>query len=228
MPAARPQRSWRSNLGLKVLSVGLAFGVWLYVNSQGQATVSFAVPIEVVGLAPDLVLAEMSENSAEVRLQGRENTLGRIGSRQVHAYLDLASVTPGEQYVSLGAADIKAPEPVEVARVSPRQVRVRIEHRVTRPVKVVADVTGKPAPGRHLVRIAVEPPAVSVTGAESAFKGLTALRTQPVDVSGLAESVRREVRLDLRGRDLDVQEPGPLYVTITISPGAGREAAPAR
>jgi YbbR domain-containing protein len=221
-------RKWRDNWGLKGLSLLLAFGVWLYVNSQGQVTVNFAVPIEVVNLSPDLVLAEMTEESADVRVKGRENTLARISSRHIHAYLDLASATPGEQWVTLGPSDIKIAQPVEVTRVSPRQVRVRIEPRLTRPVKVVADVIGKPAPGRNVTRIVVDPPAVKVTGAESAFKGLSALPTQPVDVSGLAESVRREVRLDLRGRDLEVLEPHPLYVTITVSPGAGTEAAPAR
>jgi len=224
----QPGRKWRDNWGLKALSVALAVGVWLYVNSQGQVTVNFAVPIEVVNLASDLVLAEMTEESADVRIKGRENTLARISSRHIHAYLDLSAATEGEQWVTMGPSDIKIAQPVEVTRVAPRQVRVRVEHRLTRPVKVVADVIGKPAPGRRVTRIVVDPPAVRVTGAETAFKGLSALPTQPVDVSGLAESVKREVRLDLRGRDLEILEPRPLYVTITVSPGAGTEAAPAR
>lgn len=221
-PAPPPRRHrWRDNVGLKLLSVALAAGVWLYVNSQGQATVNFSVAIEVVGLSPDLVLTDMSEESADVRVKGRENTLSRLSGRHVHAYLDLSAATPGQQWAALSPGDVKVPAPVEVTRVAPRQVRVRVAPRVTRPVKVVADVIGRPAPGRRVARIDVEPPAVTVTGADDAFKGLSALSTQPVDVSGLAESVRREVRLDLRGRDLEVLEPKPLYVTITISPGAG-------
>lgn len=223
-----PGRRWRDNWGLKVLSLVLAAGVWLYVNSQGQVTVNFAVPIEVVNLPPQLVLADMAEESADVRVKGRESTLSRISSRHIHAYLDLSAAIPGEQWVTLNPSDIKVAEPVEVTRVAPRQVRVRIEPRMTRPVKVVADVIGKPAPGRTVSRIVVDPPAVRLTGAESAFEGLTALPTQPVDVSGLAESVRREVRLDLRGRDLEIVGPVPLYVTITISPVAGPQAAPPR
>jgi YbbR domain-containing protein len=223
-----PGRRWQDNWGLKALSVMLAAGVWLYVNSQGQVTVNFAVPIEVVNLSADLVMADMAEETADVRVKGRESTLARVSSRHIHAYLDLAAATPGEQWVTLNPSDIKIAQPVEVTRVSPRQVRVRIEPRLTKAVKVVADVIGKPAPGRTVSRIVVDPPAVKLTGAESAFEGLTALPTQPVDVSGLAESVRREVRLDLRGRDLEFLEPHPLYVTINIGPGAGTEAAPAR
>jgi YbbR domain-containing protein len=216
-PATPPRDGWRGNWGLKVLSVALAFAVWLYVNSQGQATVNFAVPIEVVHLAPDLVLSNMSEATADVRVEGRENALSRLTSRQIHAFLDLDEIQPGEQWVSLTAGDVNVAQPVQVTQVTPRQVRVKVERRATRTLKVVADVSGAPAAGRKVTAIEVEPSEVTVTGAESAFKGITRLSTGPVDLTGLAESIRREVRLDLRGRDLEVLEPKPVYVRITLS-----------
>lgn len=220
-PAATPasrRDGWRGNWGLKALSVVLAFGVWLYVNSQGQVTVNFAVPIEVVGLAEDLVLSDMSEDTADIRVEGRENALSRLTSRHIHAYLDLTGIPPGEQWVPLTAGDVNVAQPVQVSQVAPRQVRVRVEHRVTRTLKVVADVSGSPAAGRKVTGIRVEPPEVTVTGAETAFRGITRLSTAPVDLTGLTESIRREVRLDLRGRDLEVLEPRPVYVRITVSP----------
>jgi YbbR domain-containing protein len=225
--AAPGRGGWRGNWGLKVLSVVLAFGVWIYVNSQGQVTVNFAIPIEVTGVPPSLVLSEMSEETVDVRVKGRESALARVASRSLHVYLDLSGVAEGEQWVTLSPADVKAAQPVEVTRVSPRQVRVRVEERLTRTVKVVADVTGEPMPGRKVAGIRVEPPAVTVTGAASAFEGLTRLTTQPIDLTGLTESIRREARLDLRGRDLEILEPRPLYVRITLSPNAAGGTAPA-
>jgi YbbR domain-containing protein len=219
--ATRPAGDgWRRNWGLKLLSVALAFAVWLYVNSQGQVTVNFAVPIEAVGLSPDLVLSDMSEATADVRVEGRENALARLTSRHIHAYLDLSEIQPGDQWVSLAAGDVNVAQPVQVTQVTPRQVRVKVAKRVTRAVQVVADVSGSPAAGRKVTAIEVEPPEVTVTGAEDAFKGLSRLSTAPVDLSGLSESIRREVRLDLRGRDLEVLEGKPVYVRITLSPPA--------
>jgi YbbR domain-containing protein len=220
-PPAPPRRDgWRGNWVLKGLSVILAFAVWLYVNSQGQVTVNFAVPIEVTGLAQELVLSDMSEATADIRVEGRENALSRLTSRHIHAYLDLTGIQPGEQWVSLTAGDVNVAQPVEVTQVTPRQVRVRVEQRVTRTLKVVADVSGTPAAGRKVTGIGVEPQEVTVTGAKTAFRGITRLSTAPVDLSGLTESIRREVRLDLRGRDLEVLEPKPVYVRITVSPPA--------
>jgi len=224
-PAASPPRGpanagWRGNWVLKGLSVILAFGVWLYVNAQGQVTVNFAVPIEVVGLAQNLVLSEMSDDTADIRVEGRENALSRLTSRHIHAYLDLSGIQAGEQWVPLTAGDVDVAQPMEVSQVTPRQVRVKVEHRVTRKFKVVADVSGSPAGGRKVTAIQVEPGEVTVTGAEDAFRGLSRLSTSPVDLTGLTESIRREVRLDLRGRDLEVLEPKPVYVRITVSPPA--------
>jgi len=219
-PTPKPGDTWRRNWGLKVLSVALAFAVWLYVNSQGQVTVNFAVPIEAVGLSPDLVLSDMSEATADVRVEGRENALSRLTSRHIHAYLDMSAVQPGSQWVSLTAGDVNVAEPVQVTQVTPRQVRVKVDKRVTRAVRVVADVSGSPAAGRKVTAIEVDPSEVTLTGAEDAFKGLTRLSTVPVDIGGLSESIRREVRLDLRGRDLEVLEGRPVYVRITVSPPA--------
>lgn len=218
-----PGDGWRHNWGLKALSVVLAFAVWLYVNSQGQVTVNFQVPIEVMDLPAEAILTELGEATADVRVQGRENALARLTSRHFHVFLDLSGVAPGQHSVPLTAGDVKVDEPVEVTQITPRQVRVRVERRVTRSLKVVADISGSPARGREVTAISVEPQEVTVTGAESAFRGITRLSTLPVDLSGLTESIRREVRLDLRGRDLEVLEGRPVYVRITLSPPGAPE-----
>jgi len=222
-PAATAREARRGDWVLKLLSVALAFAVWVYVNAKGQVTVNFAVPIEVTQLSKDLVLADLTESTADIRVKGRESALARLSSRNIHASLDLSAVQAGEQWVSLTAADVEVDQPVEVTQVMPRQVRVRVEPRATRVLRVVADASGNPAPGHEVTAIRVEPPEVTVTGAESAMKGLTRLSTAPVDLTGLSESIRREVRLDLRGRDLEVLEPRPVYVRITVTSASATE-----
>jgi len=214
--------AWTRNLGLKVLSVILAAGVWLYVNSQGQVTVNFSVPIEPVHLGADLVLGEMDQDAAQVRLTGRENVLARISARHLHAYLDLATAVAGEQWIPLGPGDVQVPELVEVTRVTPHQVRARLERRMTRTLPITADVVGQPGPGVRVVTVTVEPPEIALSGPESAFYGLNRLTTQPVDIGGIIDTVRREARLDLAGRRLERPEQQPIYVRITVeSVGTG-------
>lgn len=204
------------NLGLKLLSVALAFAIWLYVNSQGLVSINFAVPIEPRGLADGLILADISETTADVRLKGRENTLDRVSSRRVQVYIDLSGTGAGEHWVGMDHAHVEVSPPVEVSSVMPRQVRVKIERRATRKMALTADVEGEPVAGYKITGIRVKPEQVTVTGPESAFDGLARLRTQPVDISGLTASLTREVRLDFGGRDLKVTEGAPVYVTIDV------------
>ncbi|MFQ5508602.1 MAG: YbbR-like domain-containing protein [Leptospirillia bacterium] len=212
----RLQLALRRNMGLKVLSVGLALCVWIYVNSQGQETFNFAVPIEPVGLPEDMVLTHISETSADVRLTGRESDLSPITIRHIHAYLDLSHVQEGEQWIALGVDDVSISRPVEVAQIMPRQVRVRIEPRVTRTLKVVADVVGSPPEGIDIARITVEPAEVTASGGAKALRGLSRIRTQPIDLSEIVSSIRRETRLDLGGRDLEIKDGSSVYVTINV------------
>ncbi|MBI5137631.1 MAG: hypothetical protein HZA24_09925 [Nitrospirae bacterium] len=223
----RRKEGLRANLGLKALSVVLATGVWMYVNSRGHVTVNFAVPITPTGLPAHLVLTETGEPTADVRLTGREAALARVDTSQVRVPLDLSAAQPGAQWITLRTDDVKVPAPVSVERINPRQVRVTVERREERAVQVVADLTGNPAPGMEVAAIAVEPREVIVTGGESAFDGLERLRTQPIDLTGLDRNLRREARLDMGGRELAVTSREPIYVTITVkksAPVAGKSA----
>ncbi len=226
MAAPAPIPAWRANLGLKALSLVLGFSVWLYVNSRGQVTYNFAVPIVTTNLPEQMVLVEMDTDTADVQLSGRESTLSRITTRQIRVPLDLSSVTPGESWIGLRRDTVAVPELIEVTRLSPRQVRVVVERRMERTVGVVADLSGEPAEGVRIDAITVSPPEVTLTGAESAFYGLLKLRTEPIDLTGLDRSLRREVRLDLGGRDLEVRDGLPVYVTITVKRPLGETPPP--
>jgi len=190
-------------------------------------TYNFAVPISTESLPADLVLTSMDTDTADVQLSGRESALSHITIRNIQAPLDLSGVIPGAQWVSLSRDTVRVPDPgIEVSRVAPRQVRVSVEHRMGRTVNIVADLSGEPAPGTHIVSIEVSPKRVTVSGAESAFYGLTLLRTQTIDLTGLDRSLRREVRLDLGGRDLEITETEPVYVTITVKKSSEKVQSP--
>jgi YbbR domain-containing protein len=207
---------FQDNLGLKAMSLMLAFCVWLYVNSRGQVTVNFAVPVTPVGLGPELVLTDQDQATADVRIKGRVSALAGVSSHHLRLIADLTDQGPGDHWVSLGPDSVTGPERLEVMRVVPRQVRITLERRLERELKVVAALSGNPPPGFKITAISVSPNTVRLTGGESAFRGLNSLSTQPVSIDELNHSLRREVRLDLRGRDVQVLESAPVYVTITV------------
>ncbi|MFW6097803.1 MAG: YbbR-like domain-containing protein [Chloroflexota bacterium] len=82
---------------------------------------------------------------------------------------------------------------------------------------IIVDWQGEPAPGYRLLDVRVEPDSVLLTGNPARLDALSRVRTEPVDITGLRESVTLSVALDLpQGLELDDLQ--PVIVEIEIEP----------
>jgi YbbR domain-containing protein len=76
---------------------------------------------------------------------------------------------------------------------------------------------GQPASGYRLLNVTVEPSSVFVTGPPTQLEALTRVETEQVDITGLTESTRLQVALDLpEGIRLDQDQ--EIFVNIEIEP----------
>ena len=76
---------------------------------------------------------------------------------------------------------------------------------------------GEPASGYRLLNVSVEPSSVFVTGPPTQLEALTRVETERIDITGLTESVRLQVALDLpEGIRLDQDQ--EVFVDIEIEP----------
>ena len=77
--------------------------------------------------------------------------------------------------------------------------------------------TGEPAPGYRLLNITVEPNSIFVTGPPAPLAALTRVQTEQINLTGLTETTRLRVTLDLpAGIELDQDQ--EIFVTIEIEP----------
>ena len=81
---------------------------------------------------------------------------------------------------------------------------------------ITVNWVGEPAPGYRLLDVKAEPNSVQVTGAPADLEGLR-IQTEPVDISGLAESETIQVSLDLP-EGIGLVEVQPIIVTVEIEP----------
>lgn len=82
---------------------------------------------------------------------------------------------------------------------------------------IIVDWQGEPVPGYRLLDVRVEPDSVLLTGSPAQLDALSRVRTEPVDITGLRESVTLSVGLDLpEGLQLDDLQ--PIIVEIEIEP----------
>jgi YbbR domain-containing protein len=79
------------------------------------------------------------------------------------------------------------------------------------------DLVGEPAPGYRLLSATIEPPSVLIQGRPTQINAITQVRTEPVDLTGLTESFRQQVSLELPD-GITLDEVVEVFVDIEIEP----------
>jgi hypothetical protein len=111
---------------LKLLSVGFAVGLWMFVASEEQSDARYTVPIEIASVPGGLTVSARGVETAEVRVRGRRSVLARVRESDVRARLSLENLPPGEATVPLLPQHVTAPRGVSVVGVTPARVRVTL------------------------------------------------------------------------------------------------------
>jgi len=89
------------NLGLKVISLVLAFSLWYIVAGERGTEIVVSIPLEFRNLAESLEVIEESAQQVEVRLRGSSDFLRALSPQEIQAAVDLSDAEPGEKTVYL-------------------------------------------------------------------------------------------------------------------------------
>ena len=98
-----------ANWELKLLSVVIAFALWLLVVGSGKSQLAVAAVVEYTGLDSDLVLVGRPRDTAEVELEAARWAVGRLTPGAVRVRVNLAGTREGENVVALSPAPVQAP-----------------------------------------------------------------------------------------------------------------------
>jgi len=174
------------------------------------------VPVELTGVEESLVVTDQSSDSINVRLRGSRAALRNLQQDQLKYRIDARGGKPGVAVYEVDVDTIEHPTGSSFVGYSPSRIQVRFEKRGRKAVAVRADVEGMPAPGFHLAGVEVLPPKVWLEGARSQVMRLSDVVTETIDISGLAASEKREVRLVLGGGTVWVKDNEPVQVEVRI------------
>ena len=176
------------NLGLKVVSLVLAFSLWYIVAGERGTEIVLSIPLEFHNLPEGLEVIEESAQQVDVRLRGSSEFLRALSPREIQAAIDLSEANPGQKTVYLSPSQVDTPYGVGVMRVTPASVNLVIEILAERTVQVVPRVVGEPAAGFVLTNILLEPSEITIAGPTSTLENLEQLTTEPISAEGLRET----------------------------------------
>jgi len=204
------------NFGLKLVSLGLAVGVWLAVAREPVAEVAVDVPIEFRNIAENLEVTTETIPQVQVRLRGPEYLVRELKASEVHAEIDLAGLRPGERTFDLTARQVRHPRELEVVQIIPNQFHLSFDARLTRRVEVHPRVVGNFASGYSIGQIVVDPPAITITGPKQRVEAVDAAITDPIDVSGTMDRSSFVRHAYVPDPLVQVTTPNPVRITVIM------------
>lgn len=178
------QRHVVHNFGLKLISLGLAVGLWLAVARDPVAEVGVEVPIEFDNIPQNMEISSENIPRAQIRLRGPERIVRRLQPPDVYAGIDLHNLHPGERTFDLTPQQIHHPVDLEVVQVVPSQVHMAFDERLVRQVPIQPRVIGTVGAGYSISGIVVDPSTIVISGPKKHVQAVDAATTDPVDVSG--------------------------------------------
>ncbi len=176
------------NLGLKLVSLGLAFVLWFFVSAPRREPVRerfFTAALSLVSMPSNLVITTDIPGSVAVRVRGRTSELRNLAMQNLEVPVDLKWIqNAGEAEITLRPQAIDLPPELEVVSIVPNKVRFRIEALRQQTVPVRPFLVGDPPVGYVIGDATVEPPVVLVSGPAPQLMNLSEVTTERIIMTG--------------------------------------------
>jgi YbbR domain-containing protein len=204
------------NLGLKIISLLIATGLWLAVSSEPPSEVAFNVAIVFQNMPEDLEISSESIPSAQVRVRGPERLVRRLQASDIHEEIDLTGMKPGERTFDLNKSQVSLPDKLQAVQIVPSQIHLIFDKRVSRTVPVRPRVTGTFVSGYSIAQIKSDPEKVEIIGPKKSIDAVESAITDPIDVSGLIGSTSYSRHAYVSDPLIQVADPHPVRITIIM------------
>lgn len=210
------------NLGIKFLSLAFAIMLWFFVVGEEKAEITLSIPVELVNIPSNLVVANDIPSTINVRVYGPRSLIRAVATQGISRVIDLKGSIPGKILVHITPDSIPLPAGIRVLRINPQNIEIVLDHVLRKRVQVKPVVIGKPNKDFRVVSTVVTPSELLVVGPEKELITLKALKTLPVDIEGATSTIEQTVALDLDNLHISPVDSGTVKVTVQIAPIIGK------
>lgn len=217
-PAAK---SVRENSGLAVISLVLAFGLWIFVtdaeNPEQTRVLPVDIPVRPVNRPTDVAVGD-TLGSTRLRIRVEENVFDSLTKDDFQATVDLDGLTVGQYELPVDAKPLTGRGNLRIVEVLTPRITVKLAQLISKPVPVELERRGEPPSDFELSQTKLEPDTAVVSGPQDRVAAVTKA-VASVDVQGRTESFNTAVRLEPRDQSgLLVQgvEVNPAVIDVRI------------
>lgn len=200
---------------LKLLSLIIGASLWYFVVGEDQVDMTVTIPLELLNLPRDLVIANQYKKDIEVSLRGPKRLIQETRQQNISRPVDLSKAQPGSMVVQNDSTSIRFPQGISVQRVQPSSITLLVDKLVQRDLSITPVTKGKPASGFTLEKVSVNPMHIQVSGPQTVLGKETTLKTHAITLDGLDHSAQFQVHLNLS--DALLQLIGETVIEANIS-----------
>lgn len=176
-----------NNIELKIFSLFLSVIIWYFVIGQDVSESILYIPIEYRDLPSSLVMIGEYYNVFEITIKGPSAFVKRITPQDIKVVLDLSQAEEGVKSYYQKDLLIDVPFGVTVTKVYPPAIKIEFGKLVRKEVPVSLNLVGNCRYGLKIASYVIEPKTVLVEGIQNAVDKLKYIKTDPINISDLAE-----------------------------------------
>jgi YbbR domain-containing protein len=184
------------DLGIRILAVVLAVGLWIFVNAgERGSVVPLTVPVNYSSLPRGMVIVNHPPTFVKIEVTGPRTLLSLLDPERLSLKIDLHSVVAGQSEFKIYPGMFNVGRNTTVTSISPDQLSLDVDRLATRDVPVHLAVQGKVDQGYTISSVDIVPASVTVVGPSRSVAPLTSVGTEPFDLRGLTSDTSRTVNI---------------------------------
>lgn len=203
---------WRNN-SLMLLSLLLAFALWIYVSNEQNPVREkvLNINLEETGLAQNLVITGGMPETVKVRVQGNRNQLTNLSPVDFKAVVNIPEGKTGDFNVPV---QVSTPTGLRVVQVIPDEVRLSVDRVVEKQITVEVSLRGTPAQGFTALAPIYQPDTVTARGPSRDINSISQAAAL-VDIQGAAKDVEQTLQVSVGSANVTLNPPA-IRVTVPI------------
>lgn len=226
--------NWRNN-SLRLLSLLLAFALWLYVSNEQNPLREkiLTIDLEQTGLEQDMVITEGMPDSVKVKVQGNRSQLANLIPSDFWAVVNIPTGKTGDITLPV---QVSTPTGLRVTQVTPEMVSLYIDTITEKQVSVAVSLRGTPGQGFTALAPFYQPNTVVARGPSGVLDGIKQA-TALVDIQDAVKDVEQNVQVSVGNSGISLSPASvkvvvpivemvpsktvPVLIQVTGSPAAG-------
>ncbi len=194
-----------NNFSIKILSILGAIIMWIVIVNIYDPSIKVTVSGIPMQLINEESLSNMGysyeiedESKISVYVTGPRSLVSSISASDIEATVDLSTVNIYSDYLDVVVRLKKTGTQYAGVEVAPKTnaVKVKIENRSTQNYEVQATMQGTPASGYVVGDYQISPSAITITGAQSIIKKISAVRVN-VNVTGATGDIETTGKIEV-------------------------------